>query len=36
MLSIWTMLAVGVVSTAVGTFIGTVAAIHFCNRRHKK
>ena len=36
MLSIWTMLAVGVVSTAIGTAIGTVIGIYICNRRQKK
>ncbi len=29
------LLAVGVISTAVGTFIGTVAAFYFCKRRRK-
>lgn len=32
MLSIWTMLAVGVVSTAVGTVIGTVAGMYIYDR----
>ena len=36
MLSIWTMLAVGVVSTAVGTAIGTVIGLYICERRQKK
>ena len=35
MLSVLVTLAVGVVTTAVGTFIGTVAAIRFCNRQRK-
>ena len=36
MLSIETMLAVGVVSTAVGTVIGTVIGVYICNRWLKK
>ena len=36
MLSIVTMLAVGVVSTAVGTVIGTVVGVYICNRWLKK
>ena len=36
MLSICTMLAVGVVSTAVGTVIGTVIGVYICNRWLKK
>lgn len=36
MLSIGTILAVGVVSTAVGTVIGTVIGVYICNRWLKK
>ena len=36
MFSIVTMLAVGVVSTAVGTVIGTVVGVYICNRWLKK
>ena len=36
MLSVWTMLAVGVVSTAIGTAIGTVIGIYICERRLKQ
>ncbi len=36
MLSICTMLAVGVVSTAIGTAIGTVIGVYICNRWLKK
>ncbi len=36
MLSVWTMLAVGVVSTAIGTVIGTVIGIYICERRLKQ
>ena len=36
MFSIVTMLAVGVVSTAVGTVIGTVVGVYICNRWLKR
>ena len=36
MFSIVTMLAVGVVSTAVGTVIGTVVGAYICNRWLKR
>lgn len=36
MLSICAMLAVGVVSTAVGTAIGTIIGLYIYDRRQKK
>ena len=36
MLSVLAMLAVGVVSTAIGTAIGTVIGIYIYDRRFKK
>lgn len=35
MFDILVSLATDVTTTAIGTFIGTVAAIYFCNRRRK-